>query len=418
MKNQKQSRSTYIVEDTSHLSLKLVHMITFFPLFRKLKQALFRTIIETKDFLQSTSEDHEKTKQKVQHLTSTIDHFKQLEEDIMKRIHKKVENYERDTMSRICEYFSSEEVKARFTSWTEENVPQEKSDWGKTQQNIQQALSRRFQETLQHWFEYSMLSEGVSKIVQEVLKVYFPNGEVPLKNGPDDQDGINLPSYSQTNYGGYSSFGGVCTATGLSIFLKHVPHLGVRLAVPATGLVLALSLEAWLYYKDQRKSQDYQAGKAVFMSKQAEEYFVYMTKPKNLSDYVNWQFKPLKKYIFDIGPVLTKLMAAKKKKLQQYENESQHSLEQVKDAYAKINAEGCRGHSELLAVKELCSIGEEGLDWREDKASRLGCGTFGDVYQGKIQKDEGMKTVALKVCKKKLAAENAHEILKEIETLR
>ena len=393
-------------------------MITSFPLFRKLNQALFRTISETKDFLQTASKDHEKVKEDAQRLAKSIDHFEEQKEGIMKGIHKRVENYERDAVSRIREYFLSEEVKARFTSWTEENAPKESSDWSKTQENIQQALSRRFQEILQHWFEDSMLSAGVQNILQEVLKVYFPNGEVQLKNSADDPDGIDLPSYSQVNFGGFSSVGGFCSVTGVSIVLRNVPSWGVRLAVPAVGLMFCLSVEALLFLRRKWNLQEYQAGKAVFMSKQAEEYFAYMTKPNNLSKYINLHLNSSKKSIFEIGPVLTELMAAAKKKLQQKENKHLHSLEQVKDAYAKIIAESCRGHSELLAVTELCSIGEEGLDWREDKASRLGRGTFGDVYQGKIQKDEGIKNVALKVCKKELAAENAHEILKEIETLR
>ena len=74
-----------------------------------------------------------------------------------------------------------------------------------------------------------------------------------------------------------------------------------------------------------------------------------------------------------------------------------------------------RGLYAVLGVTEIFPLR---ISWKGDISFPIGSGTFGGVYQENMTKEEGSKTVELKVCKKELNAENASEIMNDIELLR
>ena len=99
-----------------------------------------------------------------------------------------------------------------------------------------------------------------------------------------------------------------------------------------------------------------------------------------------------------------------------------HFQEEKKDRYRRIRDEGsqCRDQLALFGIKNVCTtkINHEELEWKEEKPSLLGSGSFSAVYQGTMRRCGEVATVALKVFNEALNADNASEIMQEMKILR
>lgn len=392
-------------------------------MFRWLNEVLSWTIAKTKFSLKTTCLNQEHFKKKVKDHTDRLKYVERHKDEIMKELRTRLEIYQRDAVTQAHEYLSSEEVIEHFTRWTEENVPQEGVNWSDTEENIQRALSNRFKETLQHWLEDYMLLAGAQEILQEVLQRYFPHGEDHLRDLSQGLEEGSIPSYRHEFLGfGGGTFGGAVYAAGFAaFFMRQAASIIFRLAIPTSLVVLGLSMDVFYYLRRRWDSQEFAERKEAFMSKQAKNYLAHMADPQKLSRCVELLLEPVKRYLDEVGSTFPILIAAELEEFQRLENE-ERSLDEVKDAYAKIYKDGCQqgGHHAVLGLTEMCSIqiSSEALDWKADIHSRLGSGTFGDVYTGKMRQDRETKYVALKVSKKRLKVENASEFMNEIEILR
>ena len=99
-----------------------------------------------------------------------------------------------------------------------------------------------------------------------------------------------------------------------------------------------------------------------------------------------------------------------------------HFQKEKKDRYRRIRDEGsqCRDQLALFGIKNVCTtkINHEELEWKEEKPSLLGSGSFSAVYQGTMRRCGEVATVALKVFNEALNADNASEIMQEMKMLR
>lgn len=390
-------------------------------MFRWLNEVLSRTIAKTKSSLKIKCQDQKDFKKKVKDHIERLEYAQKHKDEIMAELRKQLEIYQSNAVTRAQDYLSSEEVIERFTSWTEENVPQEEVTWSLTEENIQRALSNRFKETLQHWLEDYMLLAGALEILQQVLQKYFPHGEDQLRDLSDALEEGSIPSYHEENHG----FGGFAALTayaaGYAFYTRQAASLIFSLAIPTSLVAFSVSVEVFQYLRRLWNSKEFAEGKVAFMSKQSRNFLAQMAGQRKLSSCVKLLLEPVERYLNDIGSNFPTLIAAEMEELRLFENEKR-SLDDVKDAYAKIYEEGCRqrGQHALLGLTEMSSIhiSGEALQWKADIYSRLGSGSFGDVYTGKMKQDRETKNVALKVSKKKLNVQNASEVMDEIELLR
>ena len=94
----------------------------------------------------------------------------------------------------------------------------------------------------------------------------------------------------------------------------------------------------------------------------------------------------------------------------------------TRNRYQPILVEGSqlRDQLALFGITDVCvvKIDRAELDWKEDLSSLLGSGAFAAVYKGTMRRREEVTTVALKVCKEALNADNASEIMQEMKFLR
>lgn len=87
-------------------------------------------IAEAKTVLKTFSSKLENVTEEIRQLNDALEYIKSHKDEIMKGLYKHFENFELEALNRACEYLSSEDVKFRFTSWTEEEVAQEGSELG------------------------------------------------------------------------------------------------------------------------------------------------------------------------------------------------------------------------------------------------------------------------------------------------
>ena len=387
-------------------------------------------IAETKTFLKTYSSKLENVTEEIKNLNDALEYIKNHKDEIMKGLYKRFEDFEHEALNRMCEYLSSEDVKFRFTSWTEEEVPQEDNDWEETKQNIERAFQSRLQETLQYWLEDGMLLATAKDFVHEELKKYFSQPEDHLKclpDFPDDNEGEkrNSPWYryfKKAESGSHEELiiGGIFAFFTVIAWLIPIPSLAIRLVVavqPAFSLLLNVIERLTARWEKSK----FQNGKEAFMSAHSKNFLAAAKNRNVLQNFVKLQLRPVKQYLVKVGAYFSTFIPVKKKQLLQIKNK-ERSLEEVKNAYWKIYKDGCRlrGHHAVSGVTEIfpLRISCKALKWKGDISFSIGSGTFGGVYQEKMTIEEESKTVALKVCKKELNAENASEIMDEIELLR
>ena len=85
-------------------------------------------------------------------------------------------------MKKLPAYLSSEEVKARFTSWTLDEVPGPEGNWDDTAQKIKNLLSKRLREFIQQWEEDNKVFANAYKSLVQHVQGLFNFFEGQLRN--------------------------------------------------------------------------------------------------------------------------------------------------------------------------------------------------------------------------------------------
>lgn len=390
---------------------------------------LSQMIAQTESFLETISSKLENVEDEIKKVNCALEYIENHREETMEGIYSRFRTFEDEASKRVREYFSSADVKARFARWTKEEVPQEGSDWEKTKRSIEEAFYSRLQEMLQHWLKDDMLLERAEEFLHEELKKYFdvPKDQLKCPLGvPGDSSkmniGVRYRMAENSSYEGLMMGGTFAFLTGIAWLFNPIASLAIRVgvaAVPATLSALGLSVEGMERLEARSVKGEFQNSKEAFMSKHSKLFLDFVKDmPEN---FVKLQLKPVKQQLFKAGTNLSKLIPAKREQLAQFENE-ERSLEEVKNAHARISEEGCRlrGHH-VVGVTEMCpmiQISREALKWKEGFSSPIGRGTFGDIYEAEMTKDGKSKTVALEVYRIELNDKNAREIVDEIEILR
>lgn len=389
-------------------------------------------ITETKTFDKTFSSKCKNVKEGIKKLKDALEHIENHKEEKMEELYRRFEIFEHNALHRVCKHLSSEEVNAQFSSWTKQEIPPEYSDWEKTKRSIEKAFNSRLQETLQLWLKNDMLLTKAEGFLHEELKKFFDLPEDQSNCLPDDKEGDSPEINSHYRMQGHSgselllTSGFYALLTPIAWVFNPIASLAIRVgvaAIPFTLAALGLSAEGFLRLEARSVKSEFQQNKEAFMSKHSKDFLVFVEEKQVPQKYVKMQLTPVRQLIFKAGTNLSTLIPVERKQLSEFESE-ERSLEKVQNALKRIDEEGrrLRGLHALQGMKEMCpgiQISREALEWNDRISSRIGSGTFGDVYEGKMwmtQKES--KTVALKVCKKELNDENASEIMDEIEMLR
>ena len=332
----------------------------------------------------NASRDREKVNQRITQILPRLNAIEKQQDEVMANLRKDLKERTDKTVRQLSDYLSSEEVKARFTTWTSVEIPHGRLTLiGKATFNVRVLLSIRFQEIIEEWEkEHRVFANTRRDLLQKFQQRYSFVKEqlLELQN---------------------ATTGGGLVKTDLpKNFIWYVLDFFVFQATTFMWHPLLKSVE---------------------MKVLALDYLATATQEDNLGLMVQQQFKQAELFLKQIESRIPELIQADKMLYEELivksrtKKEVQEIYQPIMDQWSEL-----RGQLMEFGITEVyaADVSAEELVWKEDYDSHLGRGAFGAVYQGTMSRNGKIKTVALKVCSNELDAHNACSIVEEVETLR
>ena len=384
-------------------------------LFSWLDYLLSRVIYQAEAIVMNASRDRNKVIQKMGDIVNRLEAIEEQQGKVVVDLHQYLKTRTNVALEKLSEYLSSEEVKARFTSWTLDEVPRSEDSWEATENQITKALSSRLREFMEHWEEYNKVFTNVrASLVQHFQTRYnFVEGQLRnLQNAITADDIVLDDQLPETN---------------LSLTQKVIIGVTSPIWIPITLIDFVVSAPFYGMMAIQRKLVDrmkikeYEEDKCAFMREISGAYLEDIGEKKCLKPFVEEQMKEAKVCLKQIEAHLPELIEADKMLCKQLRDETR-SQQDMKKLYQPIMNKGShlRGRLAEFGFKEVrvTDISSDNLNWKEDTFSRPGCGAFGAVYLGEMKRGEKSHTVALKVYNEVLDDNNASLFMAEVQMLR
>ena len=169
------------------MSVKPPFRITFvelvvLSLFRWLDRVIQRIIYQAKASVKNASRNRSQLYEKTRKIDQFLEAFEIKQMEAVAGLHQFQRTLEHGALQKLSTYLSSEEVKARFTSWTLDEVPESEGNWDDTVQEIKNPLSKRLREFMQQWEEDNKVFANTYKSLVEHVQSLFSFFEGQLRN--------------------------------------------------------------------------------------------------------------------------------------------------------------------------------------------------------------------------------------------
>ena len=368
----------------------------------------------------NASRDRSKNDQKVRQIVSRLELIEEQQSEVVGDLYRYLKHRESEALRELLSYLSSEEVKARFTSWTLDEVPRSEETWSVTKNEVTKVLSRRLREFIEQWEEDNkVFANARASLVQHFQSRYnFVEGQ--LRNlqsaiTADKKDVLeNLIELSDEEL--FSLTEKVIIGVTSPIWVP-LGLVALVIGVPVYGIMAVRSKLG-----DKKKIQTYEKDKCGFMREASEGFLEEVIEEKSLKPFVKEQIKEARVCLHQIEARLPELIEADKMLYNQLLDETR-SQEEITGRYQPIMDEASlhRGGLALFDFLEVRAthIKATNLTWNENSSSYLGRGSFANVFTGKMKRNEDLYlTVALKVYNEVLDAKNACLFMAEVQILR
>ena len=378
-----------------------------------------RIINQAKVSVKNASRNRSQLYEKTRKIDQFLEAFEKKQMEAVAGLHQFQKTLEHGALQKLSAYLSSEEVKARFTSWTTDEVPGSEGNWDDTTKEIKNLLSKRLREFIQQWEEDNKVFANAYKSLVEHVQSLFNFFEGQLRNLEiaitADVDSENLDELLEDQD----------IPLAAKIFIGFTSPIWVPLGLVAlviTAPVLGFAATK-MKLQERKRVKHYEGDKCTFLRKVSKKYLEDSKEEKSLKLFVNEQMKEAKFFLEQIEARLPELIEEGKMLRNQYVAETR-SQKDIADRYQPIIDEGShlRGRLAEYGFKEVraADISTDNLNWKEDTSSRLGCGAFGVVYKGNMKRNEDVYTVvALKMYNDVLDAKNnASLFMSEVQILR
>ena len=254
------------------LSVKPPFRITFVELvlssFRWLDRVIQRIINHAKASMKSASRNRSQLYEKTLRIDQFLEAFEKKQMEAVAGLHQFQKTLEHGALQKLSAYLSSEEVKARFTSWTSDEVPGSEGNWDDTTKEIKNLLSKRLREFIQQWEEDNKVFANAYKSLVEHVQGLFNFFEGQLRNLEiaitTDVDSENLDELLEDQ--------GIRLAA--EIFIGFTSPIWIPLGLVAliiTAPVLAFAATK-TKLQERRKVKDYEGDKCAYLRKVSEKY--------------------------------------------------------------------------------------------------------------------------------------------------
>ena len=366
----------------------------------------------------NASRDSKRVRDKITQILLRLESIEKQQDKVMADLRNYLNDGVDDAVQELSEYLSSADVKARFTTWTLDEVPKAGGSWNETEYLIKNALSSRLREIIEKWEEDNkVFANACHRLLQHFQQRYnfvegqLRNLQVAVTAGGFAEKDPPLLLLTLQMLFGYS-----CPVAGLSL-AGNVLGLSYQKTIFLVSVPAFVG--AWMLLKDWFTNKTYEGDECAQMAKRSADFLAAATQKDKLKLLVKEELKQAELFLAQIGSRIPELIQADKMLYEELIAQTRTQKES-QDLYQPIMNEvsHLRGQLVMFGIEEVCfpDISEKDLDWKEDAPSRLGCGTFGAVYQGTIRRNR--EVVALKLCNDVVDAQNACSFIEEVENLR
>ena len=368
-------------------------------------------------FVVNASRSNEEINQKMKEVNHRLEAIGKDQKKVIKDLHGSFNEKVNDVVQQLCEYLSSEEVIEEFTSRSSDKFPDldEEMSWKEVEEEITTVLSSLFQEIVERWEEENRVFANARLFLMQKFQDCYDGVESELQNLQSDATGVH----------------GGAGISEKKTFRFHfsIPRKALMQMMIFTVGALFYIAEAIddVFDSELSDSLENLFGPEFerFWTKTCTNFLATRRKNKELRKFVQDKLRDAKLYLDQIEECLPALIEANRELYKQLSRkllEETRSKEKTKDRYEPILVKGSqlRDQLALFGITDVCvvKIDREELDWKEEMSSHLGSGAFAAVYKGTMRRREEVTTVALKVCKEALNADNASEIMQEMKILR
>ena len=365
----------------------------------------------------NASRGNEEINRKMKKIIPRLDAIEKNQKKAIKNLRRSFNQQVNEVVQQLHEYLSSEIAIVQFTSPSPGRFPHldNTMSWKEVNEEITNVLSSRFHEIVERWEEENQVFVNARLFLMQKFQDCYEGVEFELQNLQSDATGVH---------------GGV----GISekkTFRFHFPItrkalMQMRIAVVEALRFIADLIDEMIDSALGCSLEDYFViDFELFMTETCINFLATRSKNKELRKFVLDKLRDAKLYLDQIEECLPVLIAAERELYEQLScklPEETRSKKKTKDRYQPILVEGSqlRDRLALFGIIDVCvvKIDPEELDWKEEMSSLLGSGAFSAVYKGTMRRREEITTVALKVCKEELNADNASKIMQEMKILR
>jgi len=369
----------------------------------------------------NASRDCKRVRDKITQILLRLESIEKQQDKVMADLRKYLSDRVDDAVQQLSEYLSSTDVKARFTTWTLDEVPKAGGSWDETEYLIKKALLSRLREIIEKWEEDNkVFANACHRLLQHFQQRYnFVEGQLRNLQVAVTAGGLvekDPPLWLLTNK--QMVFGYSCTVASFSL-AGSVLGLSYKETIFLASFPAIVG--AWMLLKDWFTNKAYEGDECAQMAKRSADFLAAATQKDKLKLLVQEELKQAELFLEQIESRIPELIQADKMLYEELIAQTRTQKE-LQDLYQPIMNEvsHLRGQLVVFGIKEVCfpDISEEELDWKEDASSHLGCGAFGAVYKGTIRRNGDVKTVALKLCSDVVDTQNACSFLEEVENFR
>lgn len=334
--------------------------------------------------------------------------LKEMEKDekkVIKDFQKLFNDQVNSVVQRLSKHLSSDDIKARFTSWSLDEAPDENGSWDEVEEKVNEVLCSRLYEIVEQWEKDNKVFANTNLFLLQQFQDYYDDVEFQLQNLQSDAagDDINKQSGKEAVKFRFTNnlkfiWNFKTVVYGFTSYIDRLmPYLlRVKEKVHGTAkylyrdLLLGVSSGILAASKDEKKLKSFVEGK--------------LNEAKLFLDHLEARLPEL----IEADRKLYELLRKEKTERSRYKT----ILHEVKEQRKQLSRFGI---TEVCAAK----IEPKELDWKEDGSSCLGHGAFAAVYQGTMKRGGKDETaVAVKVWDDELDNDNAIEIMEEIKHLR
>ena len=249
--------------------------------------------------------DRDQVTQKIEKIADRINEIEKEQSKVITDLNVHRKKRVNGALHELSKYLSSEDVKARFTSWTKDDVPASENSWEVTENQIAKVLSKRLREFIEEWEEDKQVFAGArASIVQHVQERYnFVEGQlrhlesaitVDRTDVSEDQLQLSRANFSLTEKVVIGVTSPIWAPLGLVALVIGVPVYGI--------MAMRSKLE------DRKKMKNYKEDKCAFMREASAAYLENVTEDKWLKPFVKEQMKEAKIFLKQIEARLPELI--------------------------------------------------------------------------------------------------------------